>query len=229
MSLDDDLDDASNPDQGSESWHAERAGCITASRMGDLIWTPGQVFKSGPRKGQPKPPPDGRNTYINQIVAELLTGQAIDQVRARQLDYGHEMEPFAVSAYEGKTGQLVEQCGFLRHPNYPFIGASPDFLVDENGGGEIKCPMSIVVHAATLRDGLPDEHIEQIQGGLWVTGRAWWDFVSFNPRFPPGLDLYVQRVHRDDARISIMKQCCLSAWDEVQSIVAKLRQKEVSP
>lgn len=219
------LDDARNPEQGSDQWHAERAGCITASRMGDLIWVPGQTFKSGPRKGELKPPPDGRNTYINQLVAENITGRAVDQVKARAMDYGHEQEPFAVSAYEARTGRLVEQCGFIRHPDFPFIGASPDFLVDDDGGGEVKCPMSIVVHAETLRNGLPDEHIEQIQGGLWVTGRMWWDFVSFHPAFPPGLDLYVQRVERDNTKITAMKDCCLSAWDEVQTIIARFQER----
>ena len=220
-------DDGTNPDQGSELWHSERAGCITASRFGDLIWTPGESFKSGPRKGMPKPPPEGRQTYITQIVAELLTGSAVDQVKARQLDYGHEMEPEAIAAYELHTGKLVEQCGFIRHPDYSFIGASPDFLVDTDGGGEVKCPISIVVHTKTLREGLPPEHIEQIQGGLWVTGRLWWDFVSFHPKFPPGLDLYVQRVYRDTTKISTMKSCCLSAWEEVQATLKNLKAKEI--
>lgn len=207
--------------QGSPEWHAARSGCITASRMGDLIWTPGQVFKSGPRKGQPKPPPEGRNTYINQLVAEIITGRAVDQVRAQALEYGHEIEPFSRAAYETEFGVLVQACGFIRHPEFPFIGASPDFLVGEDGGGEIKSPMSIVVHAETLRNGLPDEHIEQIQGGLWVTHRQWWDFVSFHPAFPPGLDLYVQRVERDNDKINQIRSCCLSAWDEVQQIVGR--------
>lgn len=222
MSFDDEREDGGNPEQGSEQWHAERAGCITASRMRELIWTPGEVFKQGPRKGELKPPPQGRETYINQLVAENITGRAIDQAKSRAMDYGHEHEPYAVAAYESRTGRLVEQCGFIRHQDYPFIGASPDFLVDDDGGGEIKCPMSIVVHAATLRDGLPDEHIEQIQGGLWVTRRQWWDFVSYHPAFPPGLDLYVQRVYRDNDKITLIRNSCLSAWDEVQSIIARL-------
>ena len=225
---DDIEDDGTNPDQGTEQWHAERSGCITASRFGDLIWQPGQVFKSGPRKGQPKPPPEGRQTYITQIVAELLTGKAVEQIKAKQLDYGHEMEPEAIAAYEQRTGKLVEQCGFIRHAQFPFIGASPDFLVDTDGGGEVKCPMSITVHAKTLREGLPPEHIEQIQGGLWVTGRYWWDFISYHPAFPPGLDLYVQRVQRDVETISVIKDSCLSAWQEIQAAVSKLNTRITS-
>jgi hypothetical protein len=211
--------------QGTEEWHADRAGCITASRMGDLIWTPGEVYKSGAKKGQPKPAPKARTTYIDQIVAEILTGQPKEQASAKSLDYGHEMEPEAIAAYECKTGHLVEQVGFLRHPDHDFIGASPDFLVDNDGGGEIKCPMSIVVHAATLREGLPPEHIEQIQGGLWVTGRLYWDFISYNPKFPDHLKLYVQRVHRDNEFIARLKRDCLSAWDEVQAIIFEMNRR----
>ncbi len=223
MSLDD--YEASNPDQGTQEWFDDRAGCITASRIGDLIWTPGELYKSGEKKGLPKPPPASRTGYIDQIVAELLTGCAKESVSAKSLEYGKEMEPEAIAAYEKRTGRLVEQCGFVRHAEYEFIGASPDILIDLDGGGEIKCPMSIVVHATTLREGLPDEHIEQIQGGLWVTGRQWWDFISYNPKFPKGLDLYVQRVHRDEAKISNMKAACLSAWEEAQRIVQKLQQQ----
>jgi predicted phage-related endonuclease len=164
--------------------------------------------------------------YIDQIVAEIITGQPKEAVRAKAMDYGHEMEPEALAAYEALQGRMAEQSGFLRHPDYEFIGASPDFLVDEEGGGEIKCPMSIVVHATTLREGLPDEHIEQIQGGLFVTGRHWWDFVSFNPKFPPGLDLYVERVERDEEAISQIKADCLLAWEEVQMIVRELRSRQ---
>jgi len=211
--------------QGTDAWREDRAGCITASRMRDLRWEPGEVYKSGDKKGQPKPVPQMRLTYIDQIVAELLTGVPKEQVNAKTLDYGHEMEPEAIAMYEARTGHLVEQCGFLRHPEFNFVGASPDFLVDDDGGGEVKCPMSITVHATTLREGLPEEHIEQIQGGLWVTGRLWWDFISYNPLFPEGLRLYVQRVKRDNAAIARIKRDCLSAWDEVNAVCDQLMRR----
>lgn len=217
-----DFDDGTNPEQGTAEWLDDRAGCLTASCFGLLEWTPGERFKSGPRAGQQKPPPESRTKYIDQVVAELITGMAKGNVTAKQLEYGKDMEPEAIAAYEAHTGKLVEQCGFIRHPEHRFIGASPDLLIDSDGGGEIKCPMSIVVHATTLRTGLPEEHIEQIQGGLWVTERMYWDFISYNPNFPPGLDLYVQRVHRDNSKISGMKHHCLTAWAEVSAQVHKL-------
>ena len=221
-------DAGTNPNQGDEAWRQERAGCITASCMSDLDWDPDEVYKTGDKKGQHKPQSLARLKYIDQIVAEILTGKPREEIRAKALDHGKELEPEAVVRYEERVGRLVEQCGFIRHPQYNFIGASPDFLVDDDGGGEIKCPMSMVVHATTLREGLPKEHIEQIQGGLWVTGRLWWDFVSYHPDFPPGLDLYVQRVERDPLVIARIKRNCLSAWDQVQQILDDLQHRRAA-
>lgn len=214
-------------DQRTLQWFADRAKCITASRMSDLYYEQG-VFKTGPRAGQSKPPTKARMDYIDQIVAEILTDGPKDSVNAKALDYGKEMEPQALAAYEFLTGNQTETCGFIRHPDYSFIGASPDFLAGTDGGGEIKCPMSIVVHATTLREGLPSEHIEQIQGGLWVTGRQWWDFISYNPKFPYGLDLYVQRIERDNEAIAKIQEDCLSAWQQVQEILKTLEARKAA-
>lgn len=208
-------------EQGSAQWHEMRRGCFTASTFAALEYDKTE-FKSGPRKGQPRPSPESRNAQIDRVVAELLTGLCTEEVSARALTWGKEMEPAAVAAYEARGGALVELVSFIRHPAYAFAGCSPDFLVDDDGGGECKCPMSIAVHARTLREGLPDEHIAQIQGGLWVTGRKWWDFVSFNPNFPPHLQLYVQRVERDERATARIEADVLAAWAEVQTILARL-------
>lgn len=206
--------------QRTEDWHAERAGCFTASCFGDLAWDR-EKYKTGAKAGQDKPAPKSRTNYIAQVAAEIVTGTAKASVSAKALEYGTEMEPEAIAAYEAHTGQMVEVCGFVKHPAFSFAGASPDILVGSDGGGEIKCPMSITVHAITLRDGLPPEHIEQIQGGLWVTGRKWWDFISYNPLFPPGLDLYVQRIERDEAVIARIERDVVTAWEEVQELLSK--------
>lgn len=210
--------DPTNQEQGTEDWLAERAGCFTASCFADLAWDR-EVYKTGDRKGQLKPEPKLRTNLIARVAAEIVTGTAKASATARAMEYGKEMEPEAIAAYERKTGMMVEQCGFIRHPLHPFVGASPDILIGDVGGGEIKCPLSIEVHAITLRDGLPPEHIEQIQGGLWVTGREWWDFISYNPLFPAGLDLYVQRIHRDEAIINSIENDVLTAWVSVQELL----------
>lgn len=212
-------------EQRSEGWFAERAGRITASRMHDvMVEREVGEFKSGSRKGQPKPQPLALSNYAHQLAAERLTQKPRKQVKAKALEYGKEMEPAAVAAYESLIGDFVEQCGFIRHPQYDFIGASPDFLVGPDGGGEIKCPESSEVHLETLLNGLPAEHIAQIQGGLWVTGCKWWDFVSYHPDFPEHLRTYIQRIPRDDAYITKLESACLLMEADVQAILGKVVQ-----
>jgi len=209
-------------EQGSPGWHLERAGCITASCMNACMALPEPgVFKSGPRKGQPYPVPRERVNYIHTLAAERITGKCRIIVKAAALQWGHDIEPMARAAYEARTGVLVEQTGICVHPDYPFIKASPDFLALKIGGGEIKAPESQDVHLATIEEGLPEEHINQIQGGLLVTGRQWWDFVSFHPDFPPHLRLYIQRVVRDEEYIAQLLAACLSLEDEVRKVVAR--------
>jgi predicted phage-related endonuclease len=212
-------------EQRSPEWFSERAGCITASRMNDVMaFTIGEgKWKSGPRKGQDKVsmPLKARTDYVLQLAAERLTGKSRKQIKAKALEYGKEMEPFAVAAYEARIGDFIEEAGFIKHPLYEFIGASPDFLIGFVGGGEIKCPESSEVHLETLLTGLPSEHIEQIQGGLWVTGRQWWEFISFHPDFPIESQLYVERIKRDEEYIAKMEIACLSLENEVRAIVRK--------
>lgn len=216
-------------DQRSEAWFADRAGRITASQM-NTVMLPRErgEFKSGPRKGQIKPPPKALEDYAHQLAAERLTGKPRKQIKAAALQWGQDVEPAAVAAYQAETGYIVTLCGFVVHPSHDFIGASPDFLVDADGGGEVKSPESSEVHLATLLNGLPPEHVEQIQGGLWVTGRKWWDFVSYHPDFPPHLRLYVERIPRDDDFISKLETACLELEADVRAILQKLQQKEVN-
>lgn len=213
-------------DQRSEEWFAIRAGKITASRMHDVMLERDlEPFKSGPRKGQDKPPPKPLLDYAHQLAAERLTGRPRKQAHGRALTWGRDVEPAAVAAYQAETGEIVELSEFVKHPKYDFIGASPDFLVGNDGGGEIKSPESSEVHLETLLTGLPPEHIEQIQGGLWVTDREWWDFVSYHPDFPEKYRLYIQRVPRNDEYIQRLESACLQMETDVQAILSQLQQR----
>lgn len=217
--------------QRTEQWFADRAGKITASRIRDVkAFSEGGVYLSGPKKGQPKPvkPLKAREDYKCQLIAEILVGHQREQVKARSLAWGIDAEPFAIAAYEARQNVMVMQVGLITHPVHSFIGASPDFLVGTDGGGEVKCPENPEIHLATLINGLPEEHIEQIQGGLWCTDRAWWDFISFNPHFPKHLQLYVQRVYRDEAYIADMEVSCLQFWAEVQQILKRLQPNDTA-
>lgn len=216
-------------EQNTAAWREARAGKITASRMADVMaFTPGEGFyKSGPRKGQPKvaTPLKARTDYIGDILAELLTGEPKVQVRARPLDWGHDVEAAARAAYEAETGCIVTLAGFVLHPELPFIGCSPDGFVETDGQCQIKCPSNPAVHIETICYGMPDEHIPQVQAELMVTGREWSDFISFDPRMPPHLRLYRQRIQRDQAYIDQLTAACKSLWVEVQSYLNQLNSR----
>jgi hypothetical protein len=213
-------------DQRSDGWFEQRAGKITGSMM-HVVALPRErgKFKSGPRKDQDRPQLKALTDYAHQLAAERLTGKPRVQAKGAALAWGRDVEPAAVAAYQAETGTIVTPCGFIEHPLHDFIGASPDFLVDDDGGGEVKSPESSEVHLETLLTGLPPEHIEQIQGGLWVTGRKWWDFVSFHPDFPADLRLYVQRVERDEPFIAKLESACLELEADVQAILSTLNRK----
>jgi hypothetical protein len=201
--------------QNTPEWLAARAGKITASRMAD-------VMAFGKRDGKPL---KARQDYIGDIVAEILTGEPKAQTRAAPLDWGHDVEAAARAAYEAETGEIVVQVGFVGHPLLPYIGCSPDGLIGADGQTQIKCPANAAVHIETLRSGMPEDHIPQVQGELFVTGRGWSEFVSFDPRMPPHLRLYRQRIERDQKYIDTLASACESLWREVQSYIAFLSEK----
>lgn len=202
-------------EQNTQEWRDARAGHITASRMCD-------VLAFGKRDGKPL---KARADYIGDIVAELLTSEPREQVRAKPLDWGHDVEDAARAAYEAETGEIVQRVGFMEHPLLPYIGCSPDGLICADGQQQIKCPNNPAIHIATLRDGMPDEHIPQVQGEMLVTGRAWSDFVSFDPRMPRHLRLYRQRIPRDDKYIATLAEACASLWEEVQKYMRYLQER----
>jgi hypothetical protein len=200
--------------QNTPEWLALRAGKFTASRFADLL-----AFGRKDRK-----PLKARTDYIGEVVAELLTGLPREQARAKPLDWGHDVEAAARAAYEAETGLLVETTGFAMHAALPFVGCSPDFLVGDAGIGQIKCPYNPAVHVETLRNGMPEEHVAQVQGELWVTGRAWSDFISYDPRMPAHRRLYVQRIEADKAFHDQLEAAAVSAWAEVQAILEYLNE-----
>jgi predicted phage-related endonuclease len=219
-------------EQRSAEWHAARAGKITASRFSDAIaftgGEPGDVYKTGPKKGQPKlrQSTAARDKYMRELVFERLAGSATHEVGGRATQWGSEVESFAREAAELETGLIVMTGGFFTHPRYAFIGASPDGLIGEDGGYESKCPMDEAVHINTLLHGMPDDHIAQVQGGMLVTGRKWWLFISYDPRVPEPYRLYTQRIERDDAYINgTLLPGLLQFEAEVQQMIKRLKER----
>ena len=216
-------------EQNTSEWLQDRAGKINMSRACDVMaFDPGgELYKSGKKKGTPKPGRVllARTDYIGDIVAEILTGEPKAQVRARPLDWGHDVEDAARAAYEAETGEIVQQVAGVTHPMMPYVRCSPDGLIGNDGQLQIKCPSNPANHIDALRNGMPSEHIPQVQGELFVTGRQWSDFVSFDPRMPVNLRFYRQRIPRDDAYIATLSAACESLWAEVQDYIQYLNKR----
>ena len=200
----------SDATQGSAAWLFERVGFCTASRFGDVM----AKLKNGGYKAE-------RNNYLWELVIERLTGQPSDHFTSSAMQWGIDTEPVARMAYEAQTGAMVEATGFLKH-TMPFVGGSPDGTIGDDGGIEIKCPYNSAVHLNTVLNGMPAEHMGQVQGLLWITGRAWWDFVSYDPRLPAHLKLYIKRVLPDAEFIATMQAEITVFLQDVQTLVDKL-------
>lgn len=87
---------------------------------------------------------------------------------------------------------------------------------------EIKCPFNSAVHLGTILNGMPEDHMPQVQGLMWVTGAEWCDFVSFDPRMPAELQLYVQRIERNAEYIVNMEKEIIAFQAEVAALIARL-------
>lgn len=204
-------------EQRTDGWREARSGRITASCFADAI---------AMNKKKPTEPTAARTTYMRTVVAEILSGRPKHEISSKSLSWGTEAETFARQAYELDTGLIVVQSEFVTHPLYDFIGASPDGLIGTDGGLEMKCPHDEQVHIGTMLDGMPADHAAQVQGNMMVTGRKWWDFVSFDPRQAPDYQLYVQRIDRDDEYIdNMLLPGLLSFWADVQKMLERIKRR----
>lgn len=201
-------------EQKTEAWLIERLGKVTGSRFGEVIakGKNGNFLKS-------------RETAITEITLELLTGSPGAMWTSKATNWGNEHEPLARMDYEAATGEFCEEVGFIIHPEHLQVGCSPDGLLGNRKGYESKCPLTPTVHLDTLLNGMPDEHMAQVQGGMWVCDCDEWDFVSFHPLFPAGMQLYIQTIKRDQAYIDDMAGKVLSAVEEINENVRRLLEK----
>jgi len=173
-------------EQRSVEWLMERVGHCTASRFKDVM----DYQKSGK-------PGAARGKYLWELVCERLTGKPAQHFDSTAMQHGTAYEPMARMAYEARTGAIVTQTGFRKHPTIAWLGGSPDGIIEPSGGWEGKCPFNSANHLACFLSGMPEDHIPQIQGLIWLHEAEWWDFTSFDPRMPPAFALYVQRIPKD--------------------------------
>jgi putative phage-type endonuclease len=196
--------------QGSPEWFAARLGRVTASRVADVI----AKTKSGYSTS--------RENYCVELALERLTGNRQESFTNDAMKWGTETEPLARAAYEARTGAIVDEVGMVAHPTVAMTGASPDGLIDADGLLEIKCPNS-ATHAKTMLSKKPDnKYIIQMMWQMICTGRKWCDFVSFDPRFPEHLQLFVSRIERDDEKCAELEAEVVKFLEEVEAMVNQL-------
>ena len=199
-------------EQGTEEWFAARLGKVTASRVSDVM----SKTKTGYGAG--------RESYMSQLIAEILTGKKTDGFSNAAMQWGTETEPFARMAYEAHKDILVDEVGFVPHPTIERAGASPDGLVEVDGLIEIKCPNTATHLDTMIAETVPKKYRDQMQFQMACTGRKWCDFVSFDNRLPEDLQIFVKRVDRDDAYILEMESEINKFLAEMQEKIEKLTQ-----
>lgn len=161
--------------QYSPDWWELRRGIPTASKF-DQVMTPVSRKES-----------KGQEPYIDELIADrycLDPNAMTERPMNPAMRHGVNCEPEARAWYAMHKGEAVQQVGFVT-TDCGRLGCSPDGLIGEDGGLELKCPQG-KTHVGYLRAGtLPTEYACQVHGSLIVTGRRWWDFMSYCAGFPP--------------------------------------------
>jgi putative phage-type endonuclease len=176
--------------QGSAEWKQLRLGKVTASKVADVI----AKTKSGYSAS--------RANYMAQLIAERLTGVPSETYTNAAMQHGVDTEPEARDAYSFYQGVTVEQIAFVSHPKIDQAGASPDGLVGTDGLVELKCPSTATHLETLLGQAVPSKYTAQMQFQMACTGRKYCDFVSYDPRMPEHMRMFVKRVQRDDKFIN---------------------------
>lgn len=157
-----------------------------------------------------------------EIVVERLTGTPSEGFMNDAMRWGNEKEPDARAAYEFRFDADVTQVGLVTHPTIAHTHASPDGMIGDDGLLEIKCPQSGTHMETLLSKKVPGKYMTQIQWQLCCTNRSWCDYLSFDPRFPDAMQLFVKRVHRDDAAIADLETQVAEFLAETNRKVAEL-------
>ncbi len=188
-------------EQGSPEWFAARLGIPTASEFSTVM-----------AKGEGKT----RRTYLLKLAGELLTGEPQESYSNPHMERGKLMEEDARDAYSFAQDVEPQIVGFIRNGD---AGCSPDSLIGDNGGLEIKTALAHIQIERILKGVLPAEHRAQVQGCIWLCERDWWDFVSYSPKLPP----LIVRVPRDDGYIATLAGAVKAFNEELAQTVDLIR------
>lgn len=201
-------------EQKSPEWFAARLGKVTASRVADVIAKTKTGYSTS------------RDNYMAQLVCERMTGTQGESYNNAAMQWGTDQEPLARAAYEAAQNVLVDEIGFVIHPRISEAGASPDGLVGMFGLIEIKCPNTATHIDTILSDKVPGKYVTQMQWQMACTERDWCDFVSFDPRMPEGLQLFIQRVEFDLEYVRQLETEIKAFLIELETKIVKLNERK---
>ncbi len=199
--------------QGSEEWKAMRLGKVTASNMKNVM--------SNGRGGALSKMSE---TYMMDLIAERLTGEAKPFFENDAMRWGAETEPLARAVFESMENLEVEEVAFIQYDDY--TGVSPDGLIGADGLIEIKCPNTSTQIKRALSDDYAADYKDQIQMQLWVSGRKYCYFLSFDPRLDCAAGYLLQKVERDDEYIEKMGEKTRAFITKMNELLELLQSNE---
>jgi putative phage-type endonuclease len=188
--------------QGSDEWFDVKRGRVSASHFKDVL----------NKK-------TGRGLYMRKVAAERLTGQTEETYTNKNMENGIDTEAEARECYEVIYHEKVVQVGFVVLNEW--VGCSPDGLIGDDGLAEIKCPLGSTHIEYIEKDAMPAVYAPQVQGQLWVTGRKWCDFISYNPYFN-SRPLWSTRIQRDAEYIKNLEAATNVFVAELKELIAKV-------
>lgn len=194
-------------EQGTEQWLKERLGVPSASNFHQIIDSKGKRSKS-------------RKTYMYKLASDAVMGEVVQGYKNNYMEEGNEREDESRGYYEFTNNVKVEQVGFCYKDDKKLFGCSPDGLINKDGGFETKNKMPHL--QAKYLDNpkyLLTEYHRQVMGCLLVTGREWWDLVSYCR----GMKQVVLRVERDEDFIKILHEELLAFSEELNELINKIR------
>ena len=201
-------------EQGTDAWKLARCGRVTGSRVAAMLATTAKGWSTK------------RGDYLMELAVEKLTGEpAADVFVAQEMQHGIDNEPLARMAYEQVSGNIALESGFMYLPDVD-VGCSVDGFFEEDGRTgvlEIKAPKS-TNHIKYLQGQVvPDQYRPQCLHNVWVTGAEFADFVSFDPRFPEDLQLFVCRYTPTAEELAAHEKAVLQFLAERDELVAQLK------
>lgn len=167
--------------------------------------------------------------YAFRLAIERIGGEPLDEgFETWAMRRGHELEPEARMEHEAQTGLFVERAGFVMTDDGAF-GASADGFVGAEAGAEYKCFVAPEKLRAFWFENDASSVMDQMQGGMWITGRVRWHFGLYCPALRPvGKQLWAHTYERDDEYIEAMELDLIEFKGLVDQYEQRLRMKEAA-